>query len=119
MDIVDIAIVCHGVNRALCESFGDHSQKSWEEAEQWQRESAIKGVGFRLENPDALDSAQHDAWCADKLADGWKYGPVKDASLKEHPCLVPFTDLPTVQRAKDALFCAVVDSLKSQLELVH
>jgi hypothetical protein len=115
MNIEAIARVCHAVNAALCSSFGDHSQKPWEQAEQWQRDSAIKGVQFRLDNPNALESAQHDAWMKDKLDQGWKYGPVKDAVKKEHPCLVPFEQLPPEQRAKDALFCAVVDSLKCQL----
>ena len=27
-------------------------------------------------------------------ADGWKYGPVKDPEKKEHPCFVPYDDLP-------------------------
>lgn len=112
MDIESIAAVCHEVNRALCRSFGDDSQKPWGEAEQWQRDSAITGVKFRLANPDAKESAQHDAWCTDKVADGWKYGRVKNANSKEHPCLVPFDELPPEQKAKDALFCAVVDSLK-------
>jgi hypothetical protein len=28
-------------------------QKDWDEAQQWQRDSAIKGVEFKLDNPDA------------------------------------------------------------------
>ena len=111
MRIDQIARICHEVNRALCESFGDKSQRSWEEAEGWQRDSAIKGVEFRLNNPDAPQSAQHDAWSDDKIRAGWKYGPVKDADKREHPCLVPFDKLPPEQKAKDALFCAVVDTI--------
>lgn len=112
MTVGDIASVCHEVNAALCRSFGDDSQKPWGEAEEWQRQSAIKGVCFRLENTDAPKSAQHDAWMADKLADGWVYGQVKDSAAKTHPCLVPFADLPVEQKAKDYVFCAVVDSLE-------
>jgi hypothetical protein len=111
MDICDVAKVCHEANRALCESNGDASQKPWESADDWQRDSAIEGVVFRLENPDAPPSAQHDAWTASKLADGWKYGSVKDAGKKEHPCLVSFDNLPPEQQAKDRLFGAVVDAL--------
>ena len=106
-----IARVCHEANKAICEAFGDHSQKRWDEAEQWQRDSAIKGVEFALSNPDAGPSAQHDAWAADKVADGWKWGPAKDPAKKEHHCLVPYDALPPEQRAKDHVFRAFVYSM--------
>lgn len=103
-----IARVCHETNRAFCETIGDYSQKPWEIAEQWQRDSAIQGVSFALANPDAPASAQHDAWLRDKYAAGWKYGPVKDAALLEHPCCVSYEKLPIEQRAKDFLFKGIV-----------
>jgi len=109
--IEKIAVVCHETNRAYCAAIGDHSQKSWSEAEAWQRESAIKGVEFSLAHPDAPASAQHDAWTADKLAAGWVYGPVKDAEKKEHPCLVAYAELPAEQKAKDSLFGNIVRAL--------
>lgn len=110
--ILMIACVCHAANKAWCEANGDTSQLPWDEAPQWQRDSAIKGVEFRLNNPDAPESAQHDAWAADKTADGWVYGEVKDPEAKTHPCLVPFDQLPELQQKKDKLFQAIVDSLK-------
>ena len=103
-----VAAVCHEANRTYCEMLEDYTQKHWGQAEQWQRDSAIKGVQFARANADAPDSAQHDAWTADKLKDGWKHGPVKNPAKKEHPCLVPYNDLPPDQRRKDALFRAVV-----------
>lgn len=116
MRIDDIAAVCHNVNRAICRSFGDDSQKSWADAEEWQRNSAMDGVAFRLANPNGPESAQHDNWCHDKRVHGWKHGPVKDATKKEHPCLIPFDQLPPEQKVKDLAFCAVVDSLKGGLK---
>lgn len=106
-----VAKVCHETNRAYCAGLGDHSQKPWEEAPEWQRASAIKGVLFHLDNPNASASASHDSWLAEKKADGWKYGPVKDAEKKEHPCFVAFEELPKDQQAKDFLFKSVVHSL--------
>ena len=111
MTTEQIARVCHEANRGYCDAIGDSSQKPWRDAEQWQRDSAIKGVEFALSNPDATASSQHDAWLADKFKDGWKYGPVKDPSKKEHPCCVPYDELPESQRLKDSLFKAVVASL--------
>lgn len=103
-----IAIVCHEANRALCNSFGDFSQKPWAEAEQWQRDAAFQSIEFLQGNPDAGDSALHDSWMQAKIKDGWVYGEKKDGEAKTHPCLVPFTELPPQQQAKDAIFRAIV-----------
>lgn len=113
MKIGDIAKVCHEANKAYCEAIGDNSQLPWDKAEQWQRNSAIAGVKFKLDHPEAKNSAQHDAWVKDKLIDGWKYGPVKNSSKKEHPCIGPYEQLPEEQKGKDALFVNIVEALKS------
>lgn len=110
--VLDIAIACHEANKAWCDANDDHSQKHWQDAEEWQRESAIKGVEFRLNNLLTEESAQHDAWCKDKVANGWQYGEVKDAEAKTHPGLVEFNKLPEFQQKKDKLFCVIVDALK-------
>lgn len=107
-----IAKVCHEANRAYCAALGDGSQLPWEEAPEWQRLSAIAGVHFNLESPDAPASASHDSWLAEKRAQGWKYGPVKDVAKMEHPCFVPYEELPLAQQRKDHLFKAVVAALK-------
>ena len=109
--VLGIAAVCHGLNKALCESQGDTSQVDWDKAEDWQKESAVKGVQFALANPTAPPSAQHEAWMADKIAEGWKYGQVKDAVKKEHPALVPYEELPNSQKSKDYIFKQTVAEL--------
>ena len=43
------------------------------------------------------------------------YCAVKDAEKKERPCMLPYTDLPREQRAKDDLFLAVVAAMASAL----
>lgn len=111
MSPAEIAKVCHEVNRAYCQAIGDDSQKPWDQAPEWQRQSAVTGVRFIQENPDAKPSASHDSWLAEKERDGWKYGPVKDEGKKEHPCYMPYDQLPVEQKAKDYIFGAVVCSL--------
>ena len=103
-----IARTCHQANKAICEAFGDFSQKDFDEAQDWQIESALRGVDFAINNPDAPASSQHDAWMQDKIADGWVYGDLKDPEAKTHPCMVPFEELPKEQQAKDLVFKAIV-----------
>ena len=106
-----IAEVCHEANRMYCESIGDFSQQRWLDAPEWQRESAINGVNTLINNPGVSPSASHEVWLDYKLRDGWKYGPVKNPELKEHPCCVPYTKLPEAQKLKDVLFTAIAGTM--------
>lgn len=112
MNVTDIAQVSHELNKAYCESIGDGSQLPWDEAPEWQRNSAVNGVNFHLENPDASPSASHNSWLKQKEEEGWKYGAVKNPETKEHPCFVPYEELPEYQKAKDYIFRQTVHSLK-------
>ena len=107
----NIASVCHEVNRAYCAALGDFSQVPWSQAPQWQRDSAMLGVELHLNNPTAGPQASHESWMAQKVADGWVYGPMKDVEAKTHYCIVPFDRLPREQQAKDFIFRGVVHAL--------
>lgn len=108
MKVESIAKICHETNRAYCETLGDNTQASWESAADWQKESAIKGVEFRIANPSATAADMHQSWLDEKIAQGWIYGSVKDAEKRLHPCMLPYAELPIDQRRKDYLFSAVV-----------
>lgn len=107
----NFAQVAHEINKAFCASIGDDSQPSWADAPEWQKSSAINGVQFHIDNPDASPSASHESWLKQKTEEGWKYGLVKNPELKEHPCFVPYDKLPTEQKSKDYLFKQVIHSL--------
>ena len=106
-----IAKICHQVNKAYCESIGDTSQVDWEEAPNWQIQSAINGVKSHL-NDNITPEQSHEVWMKEKIDNGWIYGPEKDETLKTHPCIVPYNELPLEQRTKDYLFKAVCDAFK-------
>ena len=113
MNIEQIAKVAHEVNRAYCLALGDESQPEWDEAPEWQKASAINGVNFHLMNPDAGPDHSHNEWLREKLESGWVYGTVKNPDAKEHPCCVPYEELPLEQKVKDYLFRGVIHALAS------
>lgn len=113
--ILSIARVAHEVNRAYCQSLGDHTQPTWEEAPNWQRSSACNGVEMHLKNPAATPEDSHVSWMEEKLKGGWVYGEAKDGNAKTHPCMLPYDQLPPEQRAKDYLFRGVVHAIAREL----
>lgn len=109
------ARAAHEANRAYCLALGDTSQPAWESAPDWQRSSAMNGVAGVLNGNTPRQS--HEGWLAEKKAMGWKYGPVKDPEKKEHPCFVPYDELPPEQQAKDHVFVATVSAMAKALGL--
>jgi len=103
-----VARAAHEANRAYCQNIGDNSQPAWEDAPDWQRDSVRAGVQAIIDNPATTPEQSHEGWLAQKEADGWKYGAVKDVDKKEHPCFVPYDELPPEQREKDNIFGRVV-----------
>lgn len=109
-----IARVCHEVNRGYCAAYGDYSQPAWDDAPDWQKDSARLGVEMILKKPETKPSQSHESWYAQKEADGWVYGEVKDAEKKTHPCMVPYDQLPREQQVKDYVFGAVVRAIAQE-----
>lgn len=107
-----VAKLCHQANKAYCEGIGDFSQVDWENTSEEVRQSARDGVEFQLGNPMAMDCSSHNNWVQFKCSHGWKYGPVKDEDKKEHPCLIPFEELPLEQQLKDGIFRRLVNTLR-------
>jgi|GEM_PF-2362409 len=110
-EVEAIARVVHEANRAYCVTIGDESQVAWDDAPDWQRESAIAGVRAVIDGTADSPRRQHEKWAAHKVCEGWVWGPVKDAVAKTHPCLVPYDELPLAQKRKDVLFGAIVRAL--------
>jgi hypothetical protein len=111
MKVEDIARVCHEANKAYSIALGDKTEiKSWSGCSKPIKDSAIAGVELHQSQKLGPEES-HEAWMTYKINQGWKYGPEKSASKKEHPCLVPYSELPPEQKVKDVLFKAIVDAL--------
>lgn len=43
----------------------------------------------------------HEVWAQSRMSQGWTYGEQRNDTLKTHPCLIPYEDLPEVEKAYD------------------
>lgn len=43
----------------------------------------------------------HEVWAKSRMEQGWTYGVERSDALKQHPCLVPYEELPEVEKAYD------------------
>ena len=43
----------------------------------------------------------HEVWAAARLAEGWTYGETRDDEAKRTPCLVPYDELPEIEKEYD------------------
>lgn len=43
----------------------------------------------------------HEVWAKSRLDQGWTYGPERSDELKHHPCLIPYEELPEIEKAYD------------------
>ena len=57
----------------------------------------------------------HDVWAVQRMRQGWRFGPSRDDQAREHPCLVPYAELPESERDVDR--AAVEHTLKAILTL--
>jgi hypothetical protein len=57
----------------------------------------------------------HNVWAQQRIADGWRYGPKRDDSCKEHPCLVPYEELSDSEKEYDRN--TSIETLKAILAL--
>lgn len=58
--------------------------------------------------PEELDEAVeliaknvHEVWAKERMDEGWTLGPVRNDELKQHPCLVPYEELPEIEKEYD------------------
>ena len=50
---------------------------------------------------EAMAKNVHEVWAESRISQGWTYGPERNDALKHHPCLVPYEELPEVEKAYD------------------
>ena len=43
----------------------------------------------------------HEVWAETRIKDGWRYGETRNDERLEHPCLIPYEELPDSEREYD------------------
>lgn len=113
--------------RAFEEALGHPDNRpSWTEASKELQKTWI-GYAERLfdarkpdaRNPGLSPPALHDVWCKDRMADGWKPGPVFNALDKTDPTLVPFEQLSQADKARSAIVIHVMNAVATQLRPIQ
>jgi len=64
---------------------------------------------------EVLAEHAHDVWASQRLDQGWTFGPQRCDDSRRHPCLVPYSDLPEVEKAYDRN--AVLGTIRAVLAL--
>lgn len=59
--------------------------------------------GSLEELTEAIAENAHDIWARARMDEGWVYGPVRDDELKQHPDLVPYSQLPDSEKEYDRI----------------
>ena len=50
---------------------------------------------------EAMAKNVHEVWAQSRMEQGWTYGAERNDALKHHPCLIPYEELPEVEKAYD------------------
>lgn len=111
-----IAQVAHEAVRAWQAANGQKPAPTWARAPAWMKAATLEAVTWKSGTRSPSPAARHRQWMEEKTKAGWKLGPTKDARRKTHPLMVPYNQLPEVERRKDALVSAVVKALAGRLQ---
>lgn len=50
---------------------------------------------------EAMAKNVHEVWAESRISQGWTYGSERNDVLKHHPCLVPYEELPEMEKNYD------------------
>lgn len=63
--------------------------------------SGVRLTGEMSALTEELAKNTHEVWAAQRIVEGWRYGPCRDEERREHPGLVPYEDLPDSEKDYD------------------
>lgn len=54
-----------------------------------------------MELCELISKNTHEVWASNRIKDGWTYGEKRDDQKKQHPCLIPYEELPESEKEYD------------------
>lgn len=63
--------------------------------------STVKLDQDLLDLTEVIAENVHEVWSASRIKEGWTYGEQKDSIKKTTPCLVPYDELPEIEKQYD------------------
>lgn len=79
--------------------------------------SYSQGVKHFLQNPNLTAEDNHINWMNMKESQGWVLGKEKDFDKKTHPDLIPYDELPLIEKNKDEMDIFIRKESKRLYEL--
>lgn len=64
---------------------------------------------------ETLAGNAHEVWASQRIREGWTWGPERSDVKLEHPCLIPYEQLPESEKQYDRLL--VEQAIKSIVAL--
>jgi hypothetical protein len=77
--------------------------------------SHVELSGEIIELTERLSEHAHDIWAKQRIADGWVHGPERNDAKKQHPSLVPYSELSESEKQYDRN--AALGTIKAMLAL--
>jgi hypothetical protein len=112
--LINIARLTHVVNNSLKQANGEDLMPEWDFLGDEDQNANMASVVAILNGDVTTADQEHNRWAAQKRADGWTYGMVRNNAEKIHPMLVPFEELDPIQQAKDLVRFAIVREMVRQ-----
>ncbi len=110
-----VARVTHEAVRAWQAANNQPAAPPWSRAPAWMKAATLEAVHWNTSGEPSTPASRHRQWMNEKKKAGWNYGRTKDAKKKTHPLMVAYAKLPEVERRKDALVSAVIESLTAKI----
>lgn len=117
MLIINIAKECHSANDDLMLVNNEvPNLTDWHQMDDHTRSMNIKSVSKIIDNKYITAKDLHNEWMDNKIADGWKYGTVKNPELKTHPLIIEFEKMSDINKLKDQNFIDIVNKHRNEYE---
>ena len=118
----DLGRIMHAMRREIALTFPEENVSvppAWDDpaCTEEMKASSERSALAMLVSPDLSAEEEHDRWWAERKAQGWTYGPIRDNAKKKHPSMKPFKELPLGEQLKDLARIAMVKELRRLVDL--